>query len=177
MIYIATPLPRGKTYKEAARLLLREVLLRRGVSEAEIACGENGKPYLKNRPDIYFNLSGCPEGVLCAVGPAPVGVDVEAVRQVSGRLVRRACNEREYAEIKSSRDPARAFIRLWTAKESSLKLSGKGITGNIAQTLKTAVDLEKIDYLFYDGGSFIACRAVYRRDAEIYGKIKFMEIT
>ena len=94
-------------------------LLRRGLSKLYGICAENmdsmlcegefGKPYLRERPDISFNISHCRGLVVCAflehekqikdkkqsVNTQAIGIDVEAVKPVRDPLIRRVLHEEE----------------------------------------------------------------------------------
>lgn len=99
--------------------------------------GDKGKPFLRNHPEIHFNLSHCKQGVLCVIDDqAPVGCDIETLnRKVSDALMRRTCNAAELEAIQHADDPTAAFIRLWTIKEAVLKCSGEGITNDLKNLL------------------------------------------
>ena len=139
-LYDLCPLSGGKT--EAENILEGEMLL-----ETE----ENGKPFLKEHPDIRFNISHCDGLVVCAFADVPVGVDVETVRPIRDPLVRRVLHEKEQAVLNRYREAAqirtengkevtvfsdpmkerdydRVFFRYWTLKESFLKRDGCGLT-------------------------------------------------
>ena len=89
--------------------------------------GEHGKPYLPDYPQVHFNLSHSGERVMCIMGPAACGCDVEQVdrNQKQIDLVIRCLAESEQRQAARS---AVDFFRIWTLKESILKLSGEGIT-------------------------------------------------
>ena len=97
---------------------------------------EHGKPSIAGHPEIHFNLSHCKEAAVCAVNDQPVGVDVESIREYKEGLVHYSMNDDEISQIESSEHPDRAFIRLWTMKEATLKLVGTGISND----LKTAIN-------------------------------------
>ena len=118
-------------------------LLKRGLAEVYgirenpvFEYNEHGKPMIVGHPEIFFNLSHCKEAVICVVSDQPVGVDVESVRSFNESLVRYTMNEAEVEEIESAEDQAVAFIRLWTMKESALKLIGTGISNELKQVLQ-----------------------------------------
>ena len=120
---LATPL------RMAAELLLRELLAE--YTGADFSCFRflrtpRGKPYAENAP--HFNLSHSGDWLLCAVGDAPVGVDIEVPRKISPALVRRTCTPAEQAFLA---DHPGCFLQLWTAKEAYLKYLGTGITGDL----------------------------------------------
>lgn len=99
---------------------------------------EGGKPFLMDVPDVDFNMSHCRAAVVCAVGRRPVGIDVECIREFSVDLARYVLNDGEYAAVMRSGRPDRAFICLWTMKESLLKLTGEGIRRELREVLAVA---------------------------------------
>lgn len=96
---------------------------------------QGGKPFLADWPEIHFSLSHCRQAAACAIGLSPVGVDVETIRPFSEELARRVLNADELHSVVTSANPSAAFTRLWTMKESLLKLSGEGIRGPLADVL------------------------------------------
>lgn len=109
-------------------LLMRALRDEYGMSQVpDISFGPAGKPFFDNAPGIHFNLSHCEAAVACVVGDAPMGVDVETVRHVGEGVMRYVLNDRELAMVESSARRDAEFTRLWTVKESLLKLSGHGL--------------------------------------------------
>ncbi len=102
-----------------------------GLSEQSVtvALGSRGKPFLADQPGLHFSLSHSGHYAACALSPRPVGVDIEKFRKISEALIRRACTPREQAALSALDGPARQsrFLRLWTAKESYMKLLGDGL--------------------------------------------------
>lgn len=97
--------------------------------------GPHGKPFLIDHPGIHFSLSHCREAVACAVSSAPVGVDVESVKEYRESLINYTMNSREAEQIATAERPDIEFTRLWTMKEAVAKLSGTGITNDIKDLL------------------------------------------
>jgi 4'-phosphopantetheinyl transferase len=64
---------------------------------------------------------------VCAVADRPVGVDTEKKGIDPGGIGEICFRPREREWISASPDPEEAFIRLWTRKESYLKLTGTGL--------------------------------------------------
>lgn len=144
-------------------------LLKQGLSEVYgieenpvFEYNEHGKPSIVGHPEICFNLSHCKEAAICAISDQPVGVDVESVRSFNESLVRYTMNEDEIRQIESSEDQAAAFIRLWTMKESAMKLIGTGISNDMKHVLQQ----EGLDFeTFVDAqGRFVysTCRFVVK---------------
>lgn len=117
----------------ASYSLLVEMLQSKGLLEElpSIEYAEGGKPYIKNYPELHFNLSHCRRYVAVAIHSSPVGVDIECRRKVSQSLIRRVCSEDEQQSIAAAQDPDMEFLRLWTCKEAYLKYTGTGIVDSL----------------------------------------------
>ena len=113
----------------AAGYLLEQGLKELGVGENEIGYGPFGKPYLKNVPGLHFSLSHSGHYAVCVFDHRPVGVDIEQLRPVSGALLQKVCTEAEcrFLNAQSPEKVPEIFCRLWTAKESFMKLEGRGL--------------------------------------------------
>lgn len=110
-----------------AGLLLAYVLRQAGVSDLSLRSLPGGKPVLSARPDIHFSLSHSGTLAVCAISGQPVGVDVEVVQSANPEIAALCFQKQEWEWINQSADPCRAFIRLWTRKESYLKRLGTGL--------------------------------------------------
>lgn len=113
-----------------AALLLDRLLEDAGLAPAgDFALGEEGKPYLADRPDVHFSLSHSGELALCALSGAAIGCDVETPRRVDLALAERFFHPEESALLFSlpEREQEAAFLRLWTLKESYVKALGLGL--------------------------------------------------
>ena len=136
----------------AVWLLLRDSLRRQyGLDKVpEIAYMPDGKPYFPDRSDIHFSLSHCKVAVACSLHDHSVGIDIERVHAYKDSLAAYVLNENELKSVRESINPALAFTKLWTMKESLLKLTGEGLTRNLKDVLnqcdasfQTTVNLEK----------------------------------
>lgn len=93
--------------------------------------GAFGKPCLETgQPSVEFNLSHSGAWVVCAINSTPVGVDVEQIRPVEPELSRRVFSatedlQRHFVDPSGRLDQ---FFRLWTLKESYIKMTGQGLT-------------------------------------------------
>lgn len=119
----------------AAYLLLRDALeTEYGMTAPPVFdYHEGGKPFIADRRNICFNISHCRNGVACAVSNRPVGIDIETIRPYRHELAERIMNAEEMATIETSPRPEIEFIRLWTMKESFLKMTGMGIRSDLKQ--------------------------------------------
>ncbi len=110
-------------------VMLRELLEQQGLTHPfHFGYNKHGKPFLKDHPDLHFNLSHCKNGIAVAISDQPIGIDIECYREVSDSLVRYTMNEEEQRIIAESDDQVRTFTEYWTKKEAVFKLRGTGIT-------------------------------------------------
>jgi 4'-phosphopantetheinyl transferase len=111
-----------------AGVLLRDVLPRFGISQDEIRVSEKGRLYTEKSMD--FNLSHSGDYVLLAVSDRQVGCDVEKIRDVKDHLTDYCCSpeEKKWCDSHSPEQQLTAFFRLWTAKESYIKMTGEGLS-------------------------------------------------
>ncbi len=125
----------GLTSRAQARELLALAVLETwGLSPLpEIARMEQGKPFFPERQNLHFNLSHSGDLALCALDSAPVGVDIQVVRERRPSLLRRVCSAQELAWLENQPDLWPAFTLLWALKESRVKESGQGLTASIRE--------------------------------------------
>lgn len=93
-----------------------------------IEADENGRPFSPEAP-CCLSLSHSGSCVAAAASFEPVGIDLQAIRPISDRLLARYCSEEERAwaaEAQSAERIERA-VRLWTMKEAYGKMLGIGI--------------------------------------------------
>ena len=88
------------------------------LNRAGLSYGQHGKPYLRNHPEIHFNISHCEGLAVCVFSDTETGVDVERIREVKEKVIPKVFDRAEQ-EI---------FYRFWTLKESYVKQSGQGMT-------------------------------------------------
>lgn len=96
----------------------------------KMAEGENKKPYFTNRPDIHFSLSHSGEYALCLISDAECGCDIEQIKAYKPEIANRFFHTDEKLYLSSINDPdiqKDAFYRIWTLKESFLKITGEGM--------------------------------------------------
>ena len=134
----------------AASVLLQDCLSESGVSVFSIVYGENGKPYLKDRCDIFFSLSHSGDYAVCAIYDREVGVDVEKISGASEKLIRKVTADSEFDFLMSLDKSAcnEEFARLWTAKESYVKRDGSGF---LIPPTELSVDLSDVLSISRDG--------------------------
>lgn len=122
--------PRDQYLSLGAGILLFCGLRRYGIrpEEQEIHYGRNGKPYIEGRDAVHFNLSHSLQRAVCSFSSREVGTDIEAVAAVSPVLIRRICTAAEQVYLSSVGEERRQeeFFRIWTIKESYMKMRGAG---------------------------------------------------
>jgi len=91
--------------------------------DMDYVLSENGKPCFMGTA-LQFSLSHSGSMVMAAVGTAPLGCDIERIRPLDLKIARRYFTKTEYAALVSGKGD---FFRLWTMKESYLKLTGRGL--------------------------------------------------
>jgi 4'-phosphopantetheinyl transferase len=89
---------------------------------------ESGKPYLIDYPHIHFSISHSKFAVACAVYDKHIGVDIENIRNFSTNVTKRVCTKEEQTLIDNSENKEDTFFRMWTFKESYVKLTGDGLS-------------------------------------------------
>lgn len=90
-----------------------------------------GKPYFAGETDVHFSVSHSGELVAVAFGESPLGIDLQQHKSRGDAIARHRKlasryfhpREQEYLE----NDLWEGFFRIWTAKESFVKRTGRGI--------------------------------------------------
>lgn len=112
--------------------LLRDYALEKvfDIKEPNITIGENGKPMLAGDNDRFFNVSHSGRMVICTVSNTECGADIENtaskcdLMNIAGRFF----SVPEQNAIMMSPDPKTSFCRLWTIRESYVKMRGTGFS-------------------------------------------------
>lgn len=93
--------------------------------DVTIAYGAHGKPYLKDRPEMHFNLSHSGDYVLAVFGPVELGCDIQMIGEAhrNDRIAARFFTEAEQKALAEGVD----FYRIWARKESYIKCIGDGM--------------------------------------------------
>lgn len=108
-----------------AGILLADILPLYGEDPEKISLGPMGKP---EAGKIHFNISHSGDWVLCAVSGKAVGCDIEKIDQEPEGVAQ--CffhpKEAEYLQKFQGEERNKMFFRLWTWKESYMKMTGEG---------------------------------------------------
>lgn len=113
-----------------AGLLLEKVFCQYGVATETIYTDTNGKPTAEG---ICFNLAHSGQYVICAVSNRKVGCDIEQLRDAPVLVAERSFSEKEKAYLMQFSGDVynREFFRIWTKKESYLKMIGTGLRASL----------------------------------------------
>lgn len=98
-----------------------------GIHNPKIGFGRYGKPFLLDYPKIYFNISHCRYGCVCAFSDREVGVDIQDIRPVSDNVIDKVCCQNEINVMQNFTDRNREFTKIWAMKESYVKMMGIGM--------------------------------------------------
>lgn len=90
--------------------------------------GEYGKPYFAERTDIHFSISHSGDYAAVVLSDGDVGIDIQQVRPVRDGLIEKLCDENERRFVYESDNREKAFITLWSLKESYIKAIGMGMS-------------------------------------------------
>ena len=128
----------GQRLCVAAYLLLKRALREQeGILENPVfAYGPHGKPSIVGHPELHFSLSHCKEAAVCVLSRHPIGIDVESIGRYRETVAHYAMSDAEVARIEQAEHPDVEFVRLWTMKESLLKLTGEVINDHMKYVLK-----------------------------------------
>lgn len=108
-------------------LLLKKALKNFDIESFETVIGENGKPFLKDRKNIFFNISHTASGVAVVADKKPVGIDIQDILEAKNAVIERCFSDGEKEIIFSSPSPEKEFTRLWTLKESAVKCNAQTV--------------------------------------------------
>jgi 4'-phosphopantetheinyl transferase len=109
------------------------------LKQLEYEYEENGKPRFKQFPEIYFNISHSGDYVVCAFSKEPVGIDIQQMNENATKIASRYYSKAEQEQLEMSsrkvnytpkqqeKEKMELFFWLWTAKESYIKYTGKGM--------------------------------------------------
>lgn len=89
-----------------------------------------GKPVFAEYPQAHFSISHSGGVILCAVGDAPVGADVERIRPVRPAAFQRLLGEEAVRSLPEE-EALRRFFEVWVLREAEGKRKGDGLTGRL----------------------------------------------
>ena len=121
--------------------LMENVLQKRGISSDKVMLGANGKLLCEG---AHFSISHSGEMIMCALGDTPVGCDIEKAENAPFEIAERVFvqSERDYIDgACNGEEKNRRFFKIWTMKESYIKMTGEGFG---ISPLRVETDPEKL---------------------------------
>lgn len=108
----------------------------------DFSYNRNGKPSVKGKKPFSIAHK---DGILAvSVSTSDVGVDIQKKIKFTQKLAKEICNKEEFEKVSSAEDPSLELTKLWTMKESFVKMKGANIDQFDVKTM-----LEKAgDYMF-----------------------------
>ena len=160
----------------AARATLRRLLsgyLDVPAAQVEIRRSETGKPFVATALQFEFNVSHSGGVALYAFSRAPVGVDIEEVRDIPEALAIAArylsARDLQFLSEESPEVRSAAFLQSWVRHEAHLKAKGTGLSGNRPATGAPDHAAEEWDVVDLDVRSgYLAALAMSRSHAVEY---------
>lgn len=120
---------KSKLLSLTAGILLTKALNDAGIDihSCTFAVTENQKPYIKEYPNICFNLTHSKDYAGCIIGDCDIGLDLEFHKEYREAVAKRFFTASEQDFINFSDNQTQAFYRIWTLKESFMKVTGLGM--------------------------------------------------
>lgn len=107
-------------------LLLLYALKVNKINSISLVKNSYGKLLLPKDESFYFNLSHSGDYVACSVGSVENGIDIEHDSVENIDIAKRFFCENEYNHVMNQGGDM--FARIWTLKESYIKMKGKGLS-------------------------------------------------
>ena len=134
-----TKIQNYRSFSDAQRSLLGDVLARYAVcttynllnTNLQFSENEFGKPFLQSHQNIRHNISHAGNYVVCAVSEAmQIGIDVETITSTDIEIAERFFTSDEYNYLQKQPPELQndCFYKIWTMKESYIKMIGKGLS-------------------------------------------------
>jgi 4'-phosphopantetheinyl transferase len=124
-VHDLAPRERVKFLSRQARRALKDSARISGVRIGEPAKDDKGVP--QPFDGNHWSISHKTQYVCGVAAPAPIGIDIERIRDFSEGLLKKTAVESEWALAEMETGSVKAFFRFWTAKEAVLKATGIGI--------------------------------------------------
>ncbi len=122
-----------KNLRDYEYSLLKNILKKEyNIDDYTITHNENGKPYLNNINDIYFNISHSDKYLVIVISNKKIGVDIEKIKKYNTKI-------NDILNIKPRNNEE--FFEYWTKKEALIKLKGL--------SLKDINDIDENNVKFY----------------------------
>lgn len=101
--------------------------------------GSNKKPYIKENNSVFFNISHTNGCVICAISNNEIGVDIEKIRPINLNISKKICTPSEQKLFDKSSNKANFLLKIWTKKESYIKMKSGNIFSDYSKIDTTAL--------------------------------------
>lgn len=101
--------------------------------------GANQKPYITENKNVFFNISHTTDCVICAISDNEIGVDVEKIRQINLNISKKICTPSEHKLFEKSSSKLEFLLKIWTKKESYVKMKSDNIFLNYSKIDTTSL--------------------------------------
>lgn len=129
---------RFKRKEDRIRTLIGDILVRNVFcqkfncknEDVEYEYNEYKKPYIKGKENFFFNISHSGDFVCAAFDDEEIGIDVEKIDKMHYEDIAERFFAKEEYEWLIKQDVSyriNCFYKLWTLKESYVKLKGRGL--------------------------------------------------
>ena len=99
----------------------------------DFSYNKNGKPYLKEYPDVHFNLSHTDSAIAFIISDRVCGIDIEKRKNISNTLKNMPEN------------PSEDFFDYWCKKECYVKFKGDNILKYLHKDIPKNLDFQKLE--------------------------------
>ncbi|MEC0231014.1 4'-phosphopantetheinyl transferase family protein [Paenibacillus alba] len=150
--------------KQQQRMTIGNVLLRYALHQgfgteaglSRIGYSPYGKPWLCERPELFFNISHAGEWVTVALGSREVGIDVEIQDPRFAKLAECILSPSELRDFQGTQDQEAYLCRRWVMKESFVKMIGLGLACPLTSVSFAMISHQDAFTMYEDQGYF--CR-------------------
>jgi len=129
-------------------------------SEFYKAQAEGGKPFFPSSPQIKFSISHSGDYWACAFGTSELGLDIQQHTQCRIRdISKRFFHPEEIEYLEACGYAAEEFFKIWTAKESYVKFTGRGLSQGL-ETFSVIAPIDGAEFRlipFDDGYTMCIC--------------------
>ena len=102
--------------------------VKENMSDITIDVDENGKGRIENRDGLFFNISHSKDYCVLALSDKEIGIDIQEIKPLKADVPKRFFTDIDNEYIDQSEEGRiERFTKVWSAKESFAKLTGKGI--------------------------------------------------
>lgn len=159
--------------------LFSELTLRMGLSNMlghspdyfQFGSYKNGKPFILNEPNIYFNLSHTKNALLCSISNiSEIGVDIEQIQSIDYKLFEYIAHPDEKLMLQSLPNTLHdlLFYRFWTRKEAYCKRTGIGLRQKLSAVNTTTNEPENHYITWKTGNYFCSIYCKYNEKNHLY---------